>query len=180
MKLIAAAGLVLAAPAAAEVKQATPAGFEIESTVTVAVPVEQAWEVLRSPQRWWNPEHTYSGDAAKLYLDAQATGCFCERTPDKGSIEHAHIVYVQPPRMIRMVGALGPLQAEAVTGTMTWKVDPGEGGGATTITMSYLVGGYMRQGGETFAPLVDRVLTEQLTRLKAAIDAAPAAAEEAK
>ena len=35
----------------------------------------------------------------------------------------------------------------------------------------------MRQGGETLAPLVDRVLTEQLTRLKAAIEGAPAAAE---
>lgn len=169
------AGLVLASPALAEVKQAAPVSFEIESTVTVAAPVDKAWDVLRAPQRWWNPEHTYSGDAAKLYLDAQATGCFCERTADKGSVEHGHIVYVQPPRMLRMTSALGPLQAEAVTGTMTWKVDPGEGGN-TTITMNYVVGGHMRQGGEAMAPLVDRVLTEQLTRLKAAIEAAPAAA----
>ena len=42
--------------------------------------------------------------------------------------------------------------------------------------MSYVVGGYMRQGGETLAPLVDKVLGEQLTRLKAAAEApAPAA-----
>jgi uncharacterized protein YndB with AHSA1/START domain len=166
----------LAAPAPAEVKQAAPASFEVESTVTVPVSPEQAWEVLRAPQRWWNPEHTYSGDAAKLYLDAQATGCFCERMGEgatRGSVEHGHIVYVQPPRMIRMTSALGPLQAEAVAGTMTWKVDPGEGGGAV-ITINYVVGGHMRQGGEALAPLVDRVLTEQLTRLKAAIETPPA------
>jgi uncharacterized protein YndB with AHSA1/START domain len=173
------ASFLLTSPATAEVKQATPAGFEIESTVTVAVPADKAWEVLRAPQKWWNPEHTYSGDAAKLYLDAQATGCFCERMGEgatRGSVEHGHIVYVQPPRMIRMISALGPLQAEGVAGTLTWKVDPGDPG-FTTITMSYVVGGYMRQGGETLAPLVDRVLTEQLTRLKTAIEGAPAAAE---
>ena len=110
------ASFLLTSPAVAEVKQATPAGFEIESTVTVAVPVDKAWEVLRAPQKWWNPEHTYSGDAAKLYLDAQATGCFCERMGEgatRGSVEHGHIVYVQPPRMIRMTSALGPLQAKA-------------------------------------------------------------------
>jgi uncharacterized protein YndB with AHSA1/START domain len=180
MKLaIAIATIALPTPAIAEVKQATPAGFEVESTVIVAVPVDKAWEVLRAPQKWWNPEHTYSGDAAKLYLDAQATGCFCERMgegPTRGSVEHGHIVYVQPPRMIRMTSALGPLQAEAVAGTLTWKVDPGEPG-FTTITFSYVVGGYMRQDGDTLAPLVDRVLAEQLTRLKAAIEATPAAAE---
>lgn len=177
MKLaIAIAAIALAAPAMAEVKQATPAGFEVESTATVSVPVDQAWEILRAPQKWWNPEHTYSGDAAKLYLDAQATGCFCERTGEgatRGSVEHGHIVYVQPPRMIRMTSAIGPLQAEGVVGTMTWKVNPALGG--ATITISYVVGGYMRSGGETLAPLVDRVLAEQLTRLKAAIEA-PAAA----
>lgn len=167
--------IVAAGPALAEVKQATPAGFEIESTVTVAVPVEAAWEVLRAPQRWWNPEHTYSGDASKLYLDAQATGCFCERMGEgasRGSVEHGHIVYVQPPRMIRMATALGPLQAEGVNGALTWKVDPAPGG--ATITMSYVVGGYMRSGGEAMAPLVDRVMSEQLTRLKATIEAPPA------
>lgn len=169
------AAALLAAPAAAGVKSATPTAFEIELSETVAVPPAQAWAVLRAPQRWWSPEHTYSGDASKLYLDAQATGCFCERmgsTPeDRGSVEHLHIVYAQAPRMIRMAGGLGPLQAEAVAGTMTWKVDP-EGSGSK-ITFHYLVSGHMRQGGEELAPLVDKVLGEQLTRLKAAIEAAP-------
>lgn len=164
------AALALATPVAAGVTSSTANSFVIETVVTVEAPPQQVWEALRSPQRWWDPEHTYSGDSANLYMDAQATGCFCERTPkDKGSIEHAHVVYVAPGRMVRMVGSLGPLQAEAVVGTLSFKLDPA--GGATRLTMLYVVGGHMRQGGEALAPLVDQVMTTQLARLKAAAEA---------
>lgn len=170
------AALAAATPAHAEVMSATPTSFVIESTATVAMPPAAVWDVLRAPQGWWDPEHTYSGAAKNLYLDAQATGCFCERIPEgKGSIEHAHVLYVAPPRMVRLSGALGPLQAEAVVGTLTFKLDA-EGTG-TKITLSYIVGGTMRQGGEALAPVVDRVLARQLARLAAAADAGkPAAA----
>ncbi len=161
---------LVATPAAAEVKSATPASFVLEHSVEIAVPIATAWETLRSPHKWWDPEHTYSGDAANLYLDTQATGCFCERTPkDKGSIEHARIVYISPGRMIRLIGALGPLQAEAVNATMTWRLDPA-GEGATKFTLTYVVGGYMAKGGEALAPLVDQVLGNQVERLKAAAE----------
>ncbi len=165
----------LASPAAAEVAASAPASFVVEHGATIDAPIAAVWDVLRNPQRWWDPEHTYSGDAANLYLDAQATGCFCERTPkDKGSVEHAHVVYVAPGRMIRMTGALGPLQAEAVTGTLTLKLDAA-GDAATRLSLSYVVGGHMRQGGEALAPLVDKVLATQVARLKAEAEKAPAA-----
>jgi uncharacterized protein YndB with AHSA1/START domain len=168
----------VAGPAAAGVTASGPTSFVIEETVEVAAPPQQLWDVLRSPQKWWDPEHTYSGDGANLYMDAQATGCFCERLPDKGSIEHAHIVYVAPARMVRMTGALGPLQAEAVTGTLTFKLD--KGGSGTKLSMTYVVGGFMHQGGETLAPLVDKVMVNQLTRLKAAAEVAVAAEDTPK
>jgi uncharacterized protein YndB with AHSA1/START domain len=178
--LVAAAALVLATPAAAGVTAATPNSFVIETVVTIDAPSQQVWDTLRSPQRWWDAEHTYSGDSANLYMDAQATGCFCERTPkDKGSIEHAHIVYVAPGRMVRMVGSLGPLQAEAVVGTLSFKLDP-QGGSATKVTMLYVVGGHMRQGGETLAPLVDKVMATQIARLKTAAELPAAPIEPAR
>ncbi len=170
--LLTAIALAAATPASAGVTAATPTSFVIESTATVDAPAARVWEVLRTPSAWWNPDHTYSGKAANLYLDAQATGCFCERLDDKGSIGHAHIVYVQPRRMIRMAGGLGPLQAEAVAATLTIRLDP-EGATATKVTLSYVVGGFMRQGGEALAPVVDRVLGDQLSRLKTAAEAAP-------
>lgn len=169
--------LTLATPATAEVTASAPVSFVIETVITVDAPRAKVWDTLRNPQLWWNPEHSYSGKSANLYMDAQATGCFCEKLDDKGSVEHGHIVYVQPGRMIRLTGGLGPLQAEAVSATLAFKLDA-EGAGATKVTMSYVVGGYMRQGGETLAPLVDRVLGDQLKRLKAAAEApAPALAK---
>lgn len=175
IRLIAASGLLaLAAPATAEVTASAPASFVIETVVKIDAPRAKVWDTLRAPQTWWNPEHSYSGKAENLYMDAQATGCFCEKLADKGSVEHGHIVYVQPGRMIRLASALGPLQAEAVAGTLSFKLDS-EGEGATRVTMSYVVGGHMRQGGETLAPLVDKVLSEQLTRLKAAAETPSAA-----
>lgn len=169
---VAAACLVagIALPASAEVTAVSAGSFVIESTVTIDAPRDRVWQSVRAPQSWWDPEHTYSGDSANLYLDAQATGCFCERTPkDKGSIEHAHVVYVAPGRMIRMTGGLGPLQAEAVQATLSLKLDA-EGEGATKVTLTYVVGGFMRQGGETLAPLVDKVFSIQLARLKTAAE----------
>lgn len=73
--------------------------------------------------------------------------------------------------MIRMTDGLGPLQAEAVTDTLTSKLDAG-GAGATKPSMTYIVGGFMRQGGETLPPLVDRVLGDLIARRKTAAEGA--------
>ncbi|MBX9860889.1 MAG: SRPBCC family protein [Sphingomonas sp.] len=162
---------LLPSPAAAEVVQAVPAGFEITQSVTVDKPVDQVWAMLVAPQKWWDKEHTYSGDSDNLYLDPQATGCFCEKLPGKGSVEHARLVYIQPPAMMRFQGALGPLQAEAVVGTLTYRLDA-RGSRATRVTLTYIVSGYVRAGADVIAPKVDEVLAVQLLNLKAAAESA--------
>lgn len=169
----AAAVLLLAAPAGAEVVSSTPTTMEISQVVTVDAPIARVWDTLRSPQRWWSKEHTYSDDSANLYMDGQATGCFCERFPDRrGSVEHARILYIQPPQMIRLSGALGPLQAEAVVGTLTFALAP-EGTNATRLTLTYVVSGYVRAGADTLAPKVDEVLALQVVNLKSAAEGPP-------
>jgi uncharacterized protein YndB with AHSA1/START domain len=172
--MVVAAGLAACAvPAAAEVVHATPAGFDIKQVVTIDAPIAQAWSALVRPQLWWDHDHTYSDDSANLYLDPQATGCFCERIPKtKGSVEHAHILYIQPPQMLRMVGSLGPLQAEAVTGTLTFTL-VSETAKTTRITLDYVVGGYVRAGADSLAPKVDEVLAAQVAGLKRVAEAAP-------
>lgn len=173
--------LAFAAPAAGEVVKSTPAGFEIAHEATIDAPVQTVWTTLRAPARWWNAEHTYSGDARNLYIDSQATGCFCEKVPGetnatRGSVEHARIVYAQPPRMLRLQGGLGPLQAEAASGTLTFTLAP-EGANATKVTMTYVVGGYIRAGAEALAPAVDKVLGIQLEGLRSAATAPSAPVE---
>ena len=179
------AALALAAqPAAGEVVAQSETGFVTRAAVTVKTDPAATWLALIAPAGWWNGEHTYSGDPKNLYIDAQATGCFCEKLPltkdapagaRAGSIEHMHVIYAAPSRVLRMAGGLGPLQSEAAEGTLTITLKPVPGG--TRVLWEYVVGGYMRQKPAELAPLVDKVLLEQLTRLEAKLGAAEQSAE---
>ena len=157
-----------AAPAAAEVKSVAPNGFEVASVATISAPPDRVYAALGEVGRWWSPSHTFSKDAANLSLELRAGGCFCERLKDGGSVQHLQVVYAAPGEGLRLRGALGPLQMEGVDGTLSWMLKPGEGG--TTVTLSYVVGGYIRSGMEQWAPRVDRVLEEQLQRLKSFVE----------
>jgi hypothetical protein len=76
----------------------------------------------------------------------RSSGCFCERLKDGGSVQHLQVVYAAPGEGLRLRGALGPLQTEGVDGTLSWTLKPVEGG--TSLTQSYVVGGYIRSGME--------------------------------
>lgn len=163
-RAIALAALLAAAPAAAEVTSASPAGFESVNIVTVPVAPDAAYAALLRVGAWWNGSHSYSGDAANLTLDAKAGGCFCERWAGN-AVEHMRVVAVRPGAMLRLSGGLGPLQGEGVAGALTWSLKAASGG--TEITQTYVVGGHVRGGMEAIAAPVDAVLAEQLERLRA-------------
>lgn len=155
---------IAASPVTAEVKSSSPAGFEVQNKVMVSASSTDAYAALARVGEWWNPEHTYSGKAANLSLDPRAGGCFCEKLEGGGTIEHLRVVYAQPGQMLRLQGGLGPLQAQAVSGTLTWALKPvGKG---LEISQTYAVGGYIPGGAEKLAPIVDKVLAEQLRRLQ--------------
>jgi uncharacterized protein YndB with AHSA1/START domain len=157
--------------ALAEVKSATAAGFEVEAKVTVPAPPAEAYAGLGRIGAWWNPEHSYSGKAANLRLEPRAGGCFCETMDGGGSIEHLRVVYAQPGQILRLQGGLGPFQAEAAAGTLTWTLKQVAGG--TEVTQSYVVGGYVRSGADKLAPIVDAVMAEALSRYQASFAAVP-------
>lgn len=180
---VAAVLALTARPAAAEVIASGETGFVVRETAEVPADPGQTWQTLIAPQKWWSKAHTFSGDSANLYLDAQGGGCFCEKLPLKdgapgvrgGSVAHMRVVYADPGKALRMVGALGPLQSEALTGTMTITLKPG--GGGTRIVMEYVVGGYMRYKVDEIAPAVDKMLAEQLAGLAASLSAPGEAAD---
>jgi uncharacterized protein YndB with AHSA1/START domain len=166
---LAAALLLVATPAYAEVKSATDVGFEVSQTTTINATPAQVYRALGVPARWWSKAHTYSGDARNLSILLRAGGCFCEKIPaDGGTVEHARVVYAQPGNQLRVQGSLGPLQAEGVTGTLTWVLKAVASG--TEVTQTYVVGGYIRGGAKNFAAPVDQVLGEQLNGLKAYLE----------
>jgi len=176
---------LFAAPALAEVEQQSDAGFVLKGTAEVAKPPLEAWALLVAPAKWWNGAHSWSKDAANLYIDPQASGCFCELLPlpkdvpegtRRGSVEHMHVLFANPGKILRLSGALGPLQGEALNGTLT--VELTATGGGSRLKWEYVVGGYMRFPAEQIVPAVDGVLTEQFARFAAA--AGPVEAVEAK
>jgi hypothetical protein len=179
--------LLLAAPSRGEVVARAETGFVVHQVAEVAAGPSEAWKALVEPAGWWNGEHTFSGNAANLALEPRAGGCFCETLPGegekgwlrpRGSVEHMRVVFAEEAKALRMVGALGPLQSEAVQGTLTITLKPVDGG--TRITWDYVVGGYMRYKQEQIAPAVDKVIGEQLARLADKLGVkAPAAAPKA-
>jgi hypothetical protein len=91
------------------------------------------------------------------------SGCLCEKLSLYAGIEHARVVYALPTKTLRLNGALGPLQAFGVTGSLTWQIDPA--GAGTRLTMTYSVGGYADRPLADWAPIVDEVLVSQVKRL---------------
>ena len=187
---VALAGAILlggATPASAEVIDPTETGFVSRLAVEVKAAPADVWKSLIAPNLWWNKAHTYSGDAANLYLDAQAGGCFCEKLPlgkdaapnsRNGSAEHMRVIHAAPGRVLRLSGGLGPLQSEPVGGVLTVTLKPTVAG--TRILWEYVVGGFMRYKVVEIAPAVDKVLTGQLASLAAHVDPSVEGAAEAE
>jgi hypothetical protein len=149
----------------AEVVESGPAGFTVRHVVTVGVPPAEAYRRLVAVGEWWAKEHTYSGDARNLTLDARAGGCFCEKLADQGSVMHGQVVLAQPGKALRLVGGLGPLQQLGVAAALTWSLTPTPGG--TAVEMIYAVGGYRPGGMDALAGIVDQVLGAQARRYQA-------------
>lgn len=158
------AAIVGAYPAHAESISAGAHGFEVRHSVNLVVPPNEAWAAFLKIGRWWSDEHTYSGKAANLALDERVGGCFCERFPEGGGIEHLRVAYVKPGEQMILTGGLGPLLYEATAGVMDVKVERIAGG--SRLTATYRAAGFARANGTEMAPLVDRVLGEQIKTLR--------------
>ncbi len=156
--------LLLAVRAHAEVKQAAADGFLVSISAPLAVTPARVYAALAQPARWWSGEHTWSGKATNLRLDATAGGCFCERWKG-GSAEHGRVIMAMPDQLLRLDAALGPLQEFALKGTLSFWIRVGDDG-ATRLDVEYRVNGASASGLDQFAPAVDQVLDTQVARLK--------------
>jgi uncharacterized protein YndB with AHSA1/START domain len=161
---IAAALLATSGGVRAEVVDAQANGFEVRQAVHIAAPPERVYDALAHIGAWWDSAHTYSGDASHLSLEPKAGGCFCEVLADGGSAAHMRVVLAQPGKVLRLDGALGPMQQMGATGHLTWALTAKDGG--TELTQTYDVGGYAKGGLADLAAPVDHVMGEQAARLK--------------
>lgn len=152
----------------ADVRQASADGFFLAWSVPVHAAPAKAWADLVQVQRWWSDEHTFSGKAANLQLGATAGGCFCERWSG-GSVEHGRVLMALPEKLLRIDGALGPLQELALKGVLSFWIRSGDDG-AAALDVEYRVNGAAASGLDQLAPQVDAVLGEQVARLARYVD----------
>jgi len=170
MKLPVALLLLAMTPALAraEVVDQSPVGFEIRRVVNVDAPQAKVRAAVLDVGRWWNGDHSYSGDARNLSIDPVG-GCFCEKLAD-GQVRHMTVVY-SDPGALKMFGGLGPLQTTGAAGHLTFKFEKAADPTKTVFTATYDVGGYAKGGlAEVWAKPVDFVLGEQIARLKTYVE----------
>jgi len=165
-------GLAASTPSRCEVRDTREGGFTIESIVMAEAAPAEVYRQLIKVAGWWDPKHTWSGSARNLKLEPKAGGCFCEKLAEGGSVQHARVIFAQPGKVLRLEGALGPLQDMAVTGVLTFNLAPD--GPGTRITMTYRVAGVLTMDSAKLAPLVDQVMGIQLGRLRSFASGAPA------
>jgi uncharacterized protein YndB with AHSA1/START domain len=147
----------------AAVTTAKPDGFVLTVTVELAAPPARVYAALGQVERWWSPSHTWSGDIQNLSVALEAGSCFCERWQGS-TVEHARVLFAKKDQELRFGGALGPLQEMAVTGVVTFKLQPSERG--TKLEVIHRVSGDTGHGLDVIAPFADKMLMETLGRFE--------------
>lgn len=137
-------------------------GFALKFTHDIAASPEVVYRSLTDIARWWDPSHTFSGQAASLSLDARPGGCFCEKLPG-GGVQHMVVIHADAPRRLILQGGPGPLASMGVAGAMEWVLTARNGG--THLEVTYNAGGYAPGGLAPLAPVVDGVFAGQIARL---------------
>ncbi len=140
-------------------------GFVIASEVTISTSPTHVFDALGELHRWWDPEHSFSRDAGNLSLDTSPDGLFLESLGTNQGVVHARVVDSQRGKLLRLSGALGPLQSLGAHGTLTLRME--SHAESTTLTLNYIVLGRNLRG---WAAAVEQVLSEQLVRLKSFLE----------
>ena len=155
--------------AVADVVDADAGGFTTVNEVTIEAPRGVVWQAAANEiGQWWSSDHTISGDASRLRIDARPQGCFCEHLGEDAGVVHMTVTTVNPDILLRLTGGLGPLGLMGVNGNMTWEFFDADG--VTMTRFTYAVGGYRPEGLQSIAGPVDGVIGEALARLKAYVE----------
>jgi uncharacterized protein YndB with AHSA1/START domain len=166
---LAAFALVLAMACPAEVVDSAPNGITVRSTLVIQAPPGDVYQKLvKNVGDWWNSAHTFSQDAHNMTIDDKPGGCFCEKLPGGGGVQHFEVAMSSPGKFIMFRGAMGPMLSQAVMGSLEITLVPD--GAGTKLTATLRAGGYMPNGVNSMAGPADMVVAEQFTRLKSYIE----------
>jgi hypothetical protein len=165
LALVASATLsaLIGVQARAAVVDAAPDRFSLAVSFETQASPDAAFSALTDISLWWAPDQTSSGHAIAMSLDTTPGGCLCEAWPD-GLTKHAEVVQVRFGTMIRLVGAMGPLQELGVSEVQDLTVEPSSAGARVKWTAS--VKGVPSDRLQMIAPVVDALIVDQMGRLQ--------------
>ena len=153
----------------ADVQHIAETGFILENKIQTDSNSARTWKAfVEEVDNWWPKDHSYWLEAGTFSIDPVAGGCFCERTADGQSAEHMHIAFVDPGKVLRMTGGLGPLQGMGMFGALDFVFTENSQG--TEVTMTYRVNGINPGGFAELAPIVDMVQGLQIGGLKSFLE----------
>ena len=145
----------------AEVLDAADNGFTVENRAEVPVSAMAVWKALiEDVDRWWPKDHSYFGAEGRFRIEPRAGGCFCEKAGER-EVQHLQVSHVDPGKLLRLLGGLGPLQSMGLHGVLDWQLEA-LSDKRTRITLRHRVGGYTPNSLQSFAPVVDSVQAIQL------------------
>ncbi len=154
----------------AEVLHADSGGFIIKNEVTTPHAPKKVWHALiNDVDEWWPKDHSWW--KGTFTIAPSAGGCFCEKK-GRQQAQHMQVTYVDPAKVLRMTGGLGPLQELGVFGALNWLLEKTATG--TKITLTYYAQGYRPDGFADFAPVVAKVQNQQLNALKSFVESSNA------
>lgn len=164
MRAIALAAIIglTAGGARAAVTARSDTEFSASYRETVTGTPAQVYAAIGRVAQWWNPAHTYSGNAANLSLSLTGGGCLCEDLPG-GGVQHGVVLMAwQARNLVRLQAALGPLQGATTNAILTIEAKSAPDGQVEIAASYRVIGG---AGLGRLADPVDAVVGEQIARL---------------
>ena len=155
-------------PALAKIDSQSEQHFVVKHEFSVDTPVTQVFQKFRQVDKWWEGDHSFTGDASNLYFDFDKQRCFCEQVPNGGFVEHLRVIHVMDNQKVVFSGGLGPLQEHPVSGKLIWQFEQQDG--KTKISLEYRVFGFIVGGMDKWPSAVDYVLSVQVKRLQELLD----------
>ncbi|MBL0948208.1 hypothetical protein [Brevundimonas sp.] len=161
---LALAGLVTS-PVAAEVISRSENAFTLKFEGTTRLDPTEVADAFSEVEQWWDPAHSYTGDAANLSLALETGGCWCEVMPDGSRFDHGRVESVALGEL-RLHAPFGPLRAMATRADLV--VTYALVNGVVRTTWTFVVEG---PGVGAMADPVDGVMGGGFTRWTAHMDA---------
>lgn len=144
MAALAAAWLVGAGSARAEVKANEVGGFDLAQKLVVRGTPTQVYDMITGDLTpWW--DHTFSAHPKALYIEPWPGGGFYEIFDDEGNgVRHATVTWAERGKRLRFEGPLG-LSGNATTFVCTYDL-AAQGADSTAIAFSASVAGKVEKG----------------------------------